>query len=101
MCTIHTLYYHTSLPHLSNTVLGADYSPATPSTLLFNSGSVFNGDIVCTTINITDDDIYEESQRFVVSLIAVSPPSLIAIGSGGNTYTIRDNAGYLSHYYFE
>ena len=57
-----------------------------------------DGNSACFTVNITDDDIYEESQSFSVALSGASPASAIKVVGGNVTKTIQDNNGSYSLY---
>ena len=75
---------------------GSDYS-LTSTTVIFESGMTNNGSTQCVEIQIEDDDIYEEDEVFLVTIITVAPSSAAVIGTPSEvTKTIQDNAGRCS-----
>ena len=82
--------------HFIFLVMGEDFSVASSVTVVFSSsGDIMNGDTVCVTVDILDDDIYEKNQDFFVKITAIAPPSAAVAGIPDIiTKTIQDNGGW-------
>ena len=67
--------------------------------MAFTSGTTNNGSRVCVDIILPEDDIYEEDERFTISITSVSPPTAAVIGSQSSfTIKLEDNEGcYAKH----
>ena len=64
---------------------------------MFNNSISENGDILCARIEIVDDDIYEGSEEFAISIISVFPPSVVNIGTSHFLLkNIIDNGGLFA-----
>ena len=73
-------------------MLGTDFS-GTPSNETFISGSS-DGDVVCTTIMLLDDDALEGNQTFTLSIIrALDDDPGVLIGINTTIITLTDNDG--------
>ena len=52
---------------------------------------------MCITVDVVQDDIYEEQQLFYVNITSVSPPSATAVGAVSSiNITIEDDSGGVS-----
>ena len=83
------------LKMLCVTVAGDDYRlPSSVEVIFFGDGAVMNGDSMCISVSLVDDDIYEEDESFSASLTAATPDSATRITRAGSvTKTIQDNNG--------
>jgi hypothetical protein len=74
-------------------VVGEDFSVVSSVTMVFSSsGDIINGDGVCITVSILEDDIYEENQDFAVRITVNAQPSAAVVGTPDSiTKTIQDN----------
>lgn len=75
-----------------NSVSGEDFIVTSPTTELTFFRGVSDRHSECITIDIIDDDVYEEEQQFTV---CISPVASIPvyITSYNNTYRLEDNSG--------
>ena len=78
----------------SNSVVTEDYEFPTPDEIIFASGTTSDGDTVCVSVPINDDDAYEEDEDFSASISSASPTSATMVTAGSVTKTIQDNAGW-------
>ena len=86
-----TCISYISLPF---SVEGEDFAISSSLSPSFASGSTANGDTVCITVDIFQDDIYEEEQLFSVSITSVSPSSTAVVGAVSSVNkTIEDDSG--------
>ena len=76
-------------------VMGEDFSIESSVTMVFSSsGGIINGDSVCITVSILEDDVYEENQDFAVRITVNAQPSAAVVGTPDSiTKTIQDNEG--------
>ena len=73
---------------------GGDFIVTSVATQTFTSGSTASTSSLCISINIVEDDVYEENEEFTVSINSVSPFSAAMVGAPDNvTKTIQDNQG--------
>ena len=71
-----------------------DFSVTTSTYVTFPSGTTSDGDSQCITIDIVDDDIYEEDQHFMVEIKSATPTTSASVGSPNSaSVTIQDNNG--------
>lgn len=62
--------------------------------MTFTSNTTSNGSRICLEIILPEDDVYEEDERFIISITSVSPPTVAIIGSqSGFTIKLEDNGG--------
>ena len=62
--------------------------------MTFPSSTTSDGDSQCITIDIVDDDTYEEDQHFMVEIKSVAPTTSATVGSlNSASVTIQDNNG--------
>ena len=96
LCARH-YYYCTSeinFPFLS--VNGQDFtSPAMP-TVVFNTGAD-NGDTVCTSITIIDDNDFEGDHSFTANIDSISPSTIdIVLSTTAAEIVIEDDQGEIN-----
>ena len=75
--------------------MGEDFSIDSSVTMVFSrSGDIINGDSVCITVSILEDDIYEENQDFAVRITVLAQLSAAVVGTPDIiTKTVQDNEG--------
>ena len=62
--------------------------------MAFTSGTTSNGSRVCVDIILPEDDVYEEDERFTISITSVSPTTAAVIGPQSSfTIKLEDNEG--------
>jgi len=75
-------------------VSGQDFAPGRLSALLrFASGTTSDGDVMCTSVTIIDDDNLEGDHTFTVTITGVSPGDGSITPNPTTTITIHDNHG--------
>ena len=73
---------------------GDDYIAPMAQQVTFTSGAVSNGHTACISIEIIDDNDFEEEHTFDVLLSSITP-SIASVTGGLTTVEIHDNNGNI------
>ena len=96
MCARHYYYCTSEINFSFLSVNGQDFtSPAMP-TVVFNTGAD-NGDTVCTSITIIDDDDFEGDHSFTADIDAITPSTIdIMLSTTAAEIVIQDDEGEIN-----